>query len=114
MVLPQLIGLCVSTTRVFARSLSSAIQQAVAVNAPNGNVFQKVRGALLGIESTTQMLPTEARLILGFEPNQTVTPELVQSKYRAMARLNDPARGGSEYLNEKFLAAAHILIRSGL
>jgi hypothetical protein len=53
MVLPELVGLYVSTTRVFARSLSSAIQQAISVNATNGTFFQKIVGALFGIESTT-------------------------------------------------------------
>jgi hypothetical protein len=114
MVLPELVGLCVSTTRVFAKSISSAVQQAIAVNAPNGSFFQKLGGALFGIESTTQMLPAEARLILGFDPGQTLTTDHVQTKYRSMVHLNDPSRGGSEYLNEKFLAAAHILIRSDL
>jgi hypothetical protein len=114
MVLPQLIGLCASTTRVFGRSLSSAIQQAVAINAPNGTFLQKLGGALFGIESATQMLPTEARLVLGFDPNQRITTETVQAQYRAMALLNDPRQGGSDYLGERFLVAAHILLRSGL
>lgn len=60
------------------------------------------------------MLPTEARMIFGFDTNQKLTSDAVRSQYSAMIRLNDVHEGGSEFLNEKFLVAAHILVRSEL
>jgi hypothetical protein len=110
MVVVELGGLCFSTAKVFCRSVANAVRQAVALNAPNGNLAQKI-GAVFGYESTTQMLPKEARLVLGFEPDDTPTAVEVRVRLEAMERLNDLQRGGSPYLQQRFLAAAHILAR---
>jgi hypothetical protein len=110
MVLVELGGLCVSTVKVFCGSVGNAVRQAVALNAPNGNLAQKI-GAVFGYEATTQMLPNEARLVLGFEPHEKPTPIEVKLRFEARERLNDVRRGGSPYLQQRFLAAAHILAR---
>jgi hypothetical protein len=111
MVLVELIGLGVSAARVLARSVSTAVKQAVALNAPNGNIFQKIGGAVFGIEATTQMLPNEAGLVLGFDPHEVPSPEEVRMRLATMLKINDVSKGGSAYLNERFIAAAHVLAR---
>jgi hypothetical protein len=112
MVLVELIGLGVSSARVFARSVSTAVKQAVALNAPNGNIFQKIGGAVFGIESTTQMVPNEAEMVLGFEAHQNPSQEEIRQRLAAMLKINDVTKGGSGYLNERFVAAAHVLTRA--
>jgi hypothetical protein len=110
MIVVELGGLCVSTAKVFCRSVANAVRQSIALNAPNGNLAQKI-GAVFGHEATTQMLPKEARLVLGFEPGDAPTPIEVRARFDAMEHLNNLHRGGSPYLQQRFLAAAHVLAR---
>ncbi|KAH0795444.1 hypothetical protein GPJ56_000657 [Histomonas meleagridis] len=110
MVLVDLVGLVVSSTKVVFQSISNAIKQAVALNAPNGNIFQKFTGAVFGVESTTQMLPIEAKQVLGIEGK--ASPDQIQNQLNLMLQMNDLSKGGSPYLNERFIAAAHVLMRN--
>lgn len=112
MVVVDLIGLTISSTKVFFRTLSNSVQQAIALNAPNGNFFQKFHAVVFGIESTTQMMPNEAREILGFSENTKVTSEQIRNQLNTMMKMNDLSKGGSPYLNERFIAAAHVLTRN--
>ncbi|KAK8897141.1 mitochondrial import inner membrane translocase subunit TIM16 [Tritrichomonas musculus] len=112
MVLVEITGLVYSSTKVFFRSVSNAIKQTVALNAPNGNIFQKIGACLFGLESTTQMLPNEALQILGFENETNPPPSEVKNHLEKMLKLNDLSKGGSPYLQERFIAASHILSRN--
>ena len=109
MVLLELAGVLVSSTKVIFQSIAKAFTNAVAANAPNGTPFQKIAGGVFGYEFTTQMTPTEARLVLGFEGNQELTLSQIKKKMNTMLRLNDVSKGGSPYLNERFIVAAHVL-----
>ena len=111
MVLFELCGLGVSSAKVLARAVSNAIKQTVALNAPNGNIFQKFCGVVFGIESTTKMLPQEARMVLNFDERENPTVQQIKDRLFAMTEVNDLSKGGSAYLNERFLAAAHVLAR---
>ena len=111
MVLLEICGLAVSSTKVLCRSVSNAIKQTVALNAPNGNFFQKFCGVVFGMESTTHMLPQEALMILNFEEKAHPTLPEIRERLDAMIKINDLSKGGSPYLNERFLAAAHVLAR---
>lgn len=112
MVIVEFTGLVYSSTKVFFRSLSNAIKQTIALNAPNGNIFQKIGACLFGIESTTQMLPNEALQILGFENESNPNPDDIKKHLEQMLKLNDLSKGGSPYLEERFIAASHILARN--
>ncbi|OHT11436.1 hypothetical protein TRFO_19067 [Tritrichomonas foetus] len=112
MVLIEVTGLVISSAKVFVRSVSNAIKQTVALNAPNGNIFQKIGACLFGIESTTQMLPNEALQILGFEEQNNPNHQEIREHLDRMLSLNDVSKGGSPYLEERFIAAAHILSRN--
>ena len=111
MVLIEVAGLAFSSTKVFFRSLSNAVKQTIALNAPNGNFFQKLGACLFGIESTTEMMPNEALQVLGFEEQTRPNREEIKNRLDRMLELNDVQKGGSPYLNERFIAAAHILSR---
>jgi hypothetical protein len=111
MVLFELAGIGISSSKVLFRTISNAFQQSVALTAPNGTIFQKMGGALFGIESTTQMLPNEAKLVLGFEIHHEPSVPDIHRRLGGMFDLNDLKKGGSPYLNERFLAAAHVLTR---
>ena len=111
MVVLELCGLAVSTTKVLMKAISNSVKQAVALNAPNGNIFQKIAGAVLGKESTTHMLPSEAKLILNIDEKVIPTVDDVRKQYDTMIKINDLTKGGSPYLNERFLVAAHVLAR---
>ena len=109
MVLLELIGTIFSSTKVICHSIAKAFTNAVAANAPNGTLFQKFAGGVFGYEFVTQMTSTEARLILGFEGNKKLTKSQIKNKMNTMLRLNDISKGGSPYLNERFIVAAHVL-----
>ena len=111
MVVLELCGLTVSSTKVLVKAISNSIKQAVALNAPNGNLFQKIAGAVLGKESTTHMLASEAKMVLNIEEKAVPTLEEVMKQYNTMVTINDLTKGGSPYLNQRFLVAAHVLAR---
>lgn len=111
MVLIELTGLTINSVRVFSNSLYKAIKQTIALNAPNGNIFQKI-GACFGFEFSTQMRQSEALQILGFEKHKEPSPDDVKLHLDRMLSLNDVSKGGSPYLTERFIAAAHTLARS--
>ena len=111
MVLLEACGLAVSSVKVLCRSISNAVKQTVALNAPNGNIVQKFCGVVFGMELTTHMLPQEALMVLNFEEKAKPTVKEIRERLDSMIKMNDLSKGGSPYLNERFLAAAHVLAR---
>lgn len=111
MVLIELAGLTISSSKVIGRTISRAFTQAAAMNAPNGNPIQRFIGAVFGIESTTQMIPSEARQVLNFDNSEKLTHPVIRQRLDQMLTLNDLNQGGSPYLNDRFIAAAHVLSR---
>jgi hypothetical protein len=53
-------------------------------------------GALFGIESTTQMLPNEAKLVLGFEVHHEPWAADIHRRLNGMFDLSDLKKGGSQ------------------
>ena len=111
MVIVEICGLIVSGTKVVVQSLTTAVQHAIANNAPNGNLLQKFCGAVFGMQFATQMTPNEAREVLGYENHERPNLESIQERLNKMTQLNDLNRGGSPYLNDRFLAASHVLAK---
>jgi len=112
MVLIEVAGLIVSSTKVVVKSVIKSFSQAVAINAPNGTIFQKIGGALFGVHYTTEMIPQEALSTLGFEITEKPSFVSVQERLKKMITINDLSKGGSPFLNERFIAASHIIAKS--
>ena len=111
MVIVELCGLLVSGTRVVGQSLSKAFTHAVANNAPNGNLLQKFCGAFFGMQFATRMTPHEARDVLGYDQNEKPDITSIRERLQKMTDLNNLAKGGSPFLNERFIAASHVLAK---
>lgn len=112
MVLIELAGTMISSTKVIFQSISKAFTNAAATNAKNGNAFQKAIGGVFGYEFITDMTQDEARQILGFDNGERLTQEAIRNKVNTMLKMNDLSRGGSPYLNERFAVAGHVLSQS--
>ena len=112
MVIVEICGLLVSGTRVVCQSFSKAIHHAIASNAPNGNFLQKFCGAFFGTQFATTMTLHEARDVLGYGNNEQPNLESIQERLAKMTTLNDIKKGGSPYLNDRFLAASHVLAKA--
>ena len=112
MVVVEIGGLIFSSTKVFFNSLVNSINQAIAINAPNGNIFQKIGGSIFGIQYTTEMVRGEALEILGFETSEKPDFQTVRQRLDQMLKINDLSKGGSPFLNERFIASAHIIIKN--
>ena len=112
MVIVELAGLLVSTTKVVGKTFSNAFSHSIASNAPNGNLLQKFCGAVFGMQFSTRMTPEEARNVLGFTENKKPSFESIKSKLDKMVELNDLKKGGSPFLNDKFIAASHVLVKT--
>ncbi|EAX96846.1 hypothetical protein TVAG_470110 [Trichomonas vaginalis G3] len=111
MVIVELAGLVISSTKVVCSTFINGFKHAAAANAPNGNAFQKFAGAVFGIQFQTRMMPDEARQILGFEQKDKLDIKSIKEHLDRMIKLNDLEKGGSPYLNERFIAASHVLAK---
>lgn len=112
MVIVELAGLLTSSIRVVGNSISKSFSHAVATNAPNGTLWQKFCGAFFGIQFATTMTATEAREVLGFEAKAKPNIETIRDRLNKMTELNKLEKGGSPYLNDRFLAASHVLAKA--
>ena len=50
-------------------------------------------------------------MVLNFEEKAKPTVKEIRERLDSMIKMNDLSKGGSPYLNERFLAAAHVLAR---
>lgn len=111
MVVLEFCGLVFSSTKVVCTTFINSFKHAAATNAPNGNVFQQFAGAVFGIPFQTRMMPYEAKEILGFDQKDKPDLKSIKDHLNRMLSLNDLEKGGSPYLNERFIAASHVLAK---
>jgi len=69
---------------------------------------QAAAGAAKGAVKNSGIAEMEARMILNVKPKATEA-EIAEAHEKLMA-MNDPAKGGSEYLQKKIIAARNALI----
>jgi mitochondrial import inner membrane translocase subunit TIM16 len=95
---------------VVSRAFVQAYQQAVH-NAKTGNTAAMTAQATARRNNKTIMQRAQALEILNLSTTSTPTPEEIEKQFQRYFEANDPAKGGSFYLQSKIYRAKEALER---
>ncbi|GAB9472315.1 hypothetical protein Gpo141_00009496 [Globisporangium polare] len=100
----------VMSAGIVSRAFVSAYQQAVH-NAKNGNAGPAAMAAKSAVKGKNFMSREQALEILNFPTSAKPTPEEFSKQFTRYFEANDPAKGGSFYLQSKIYRAKEALER---
>ena len=106
-----------NSTRIL-KSISNAYKEIIKTSAPkSANAYNKSKPDVFSnwsftdMASHNQMSKSEALKILNFSENEKLTGKKIIERFEKYFELNDPLKGGSFYLQNKFFYAKEILIK---
>eukprot|EP01027_Heterolobosea_sp_BB2_P001187 GEZU01001817.1.p1 GENE.GEZU01001817.1~~GEZU01001817.1.p1 ORF type:complete len:134 (-),score=37.21 GEZU01001817.1:266-667(-) len=89
---------------IVGKSVADAYRQAASANKMHKTAAEAIRKTVIGV---TKMKYDEAQKILGVSKD---TPkEIIEERFRKLFEANDPAKGGSFYLQSKIFRAKECL-----